>query len=76
VPEYIGIKCRVTSIAESLAPLIDDGEARFKMLEEYRLIRNALGAQLPVGPTERTAQIVEEMLQEANGSAVAQRAVA
>ena len=76
VPEYIGIKCRATSIAESLEPLIDDGAPRNQMLEEYRLIREALGAQLPVSPTERTAQIVEEMLQEANGSAVAQRAVA
>jgi lipid-A-disaccharide synthase len=76
VPEYIGVKCRATSIAKSMAPLIDDGPARSKMLEEYRLIREALGAKLPVSPTLRTAQIVEEMLQEANGSAVAQRAVA
>jgi len=77
VPEFIGINCRATSIAEALAQLLDDGPARSKMLDDYRLITEALGARLPVRPTDRTAQIVDEMLEETRGNAtIPQRAVA
>jgi hypothetical protein len=40
------------------------------MLSDYSLVRKDLGENLPVLPTERTAEILEEMLSEAKGSAL------
>lgn len=40
------------------------------MLSDYALVREALGSKLPVPATERTAQILEEMLSEAKSSGV------
>ena len=62
VPELIGLNCTAPKIAATLTRLLKDDVARAKMLEEYALIRKALGAELPVAPTERTAEIVAEML--------------
>jgi lipid A disaccharide synthetase len=64
VPEFIGVKCTPENIAAGLSRLLDDEAARAKMREDYALIREALGSRLPVRPTERTAQIVEEMLRQ------------
>ncbi len=62
VPEFIGPKARPEKIAEALSRLMRDGEARSAMLRDHELIRQALGSELPFSATERTAQIVEEML--------------
>jgi lipid-A-disaccharide synthase len=64
VPEFIGVRCKAESIAAGLARLLDDEGARAKMRADYALILEALGSRLPVPPTERTAQIVEEMLRQ------------
>jgi lipid-A-disaccharide synthase len=64
VPEFIGVNCRPENIAAGLGRLLDDEAARAKMREDYALIREALGSRLPVPPTERTAQIVEEVLRQ------------
>jgi lipid-A-disaccharide synthase len=64
VPEFIGIRCISADIAAALRRLLDDDGARAKMRGDYALIREALGSRLPVRPTERTAQIVEEMLRQ------------
>lgn len=69
VPEFLGVQCRPAKIAAALASLLDDGPARRRMMEDYVLIRQALGSELPVPPTERTAQILEEMLHETEGHA-------
>jgi lipid-A-disaccharide synthase len=74
VPEFIGIKCRAESIAAGLSRLLDDETARAKMRQDYTLIREALGSELPVQPTERTAQIVEEMLRASVRGAVPEAA--
>jgi lipid-A-disaccharide synthase len=63
-PEFIGLNCRPEKIARELIELLDNDRRREKMQSEYALIRQALGSDLLVAPTERTAQIVEEMLDE------------
>ena len=67
VPELLGPKCQPERIAGQLIRLLDDGPARRQMLQDYELIRHALGSELPVPATERTAQILEEMLQATKG---------
>ena len=75
VPELVGVNCQPEKIAAELSRLLQDEGARARMLADYVLIREALGSQLPVRPTERTAQIVEEMLNEANRGAAVERVV-
>ena len=62
VAEFVGLKCRPEKIAGALIRLVENAEARNKILWDYGLIRQALGSELRMTPTERTAQIVEEML--------------
>ena len=69
VPELIGIQCQPRKIAKALMPLLIDDSIRAKMLRDYALIGQALGSELPASPTERTAQIVEEMLSKATHTA-------
>jgi DNA-binding SARP family transcriptional activator len=72
----IGLQCQPEKIARALLRLLTDAEAKEKMLRDYALIAQALGSELPILPTERTAQIVEEMLSEMSAGAVARSAVA
>ncbi|MGZ5021618.1 MAG: lipid-A-disaccharide synthase [Chthoniobacterales bacterium] len=65
VPELIGLKCQPAKIAHALTRLLNDESTRGRILRDYALIRQALGSELPVPATERTAQILEEMLSEA-----------
>ena len=67
VPELIALNCRPEKIARALVRVLKDEAVRDKMLQDYALIRQALGSELPIPPTERTAQIVDEMLSEAMG---------
>lgn len=69
VPELIGLDCRLDKIASALRSVLDDDDLRSRMLADFDLIRQALGSALPESPTERTAQIVEEMLEEAKSGA-------
>ena len=64
VPELMGLHCTPRRIAAALLRILNDTVVRDKMLEDYGLIRQALGSDLAVTPTERTATIVEEMLNE------------
>ena len=64
VPELIGLNCQPEKIAQALLRVLKDEAARDDMLRDYALIRQALGSELLMAPTERTAQIVEEMLSE------------
>jgi lipid-A-disaccharide synthase len=72
VPELIGLNCHPKKIAQALIRILKDEPARGKMLRDYAAIREALGSELPMRPTERTAQIVEEMLDEATANAGAE----
>lgn len=67
IPELLGLNCHPEKIAAALRPLLKDGPPRRRMIEDYRLIRQQLGSELPVAPTERTAQMLEEMLRETGG---------
>ncbi len=73
VPELIGLNCQPEKIAHALVRVLKDEAARDKMLRDYALIRQALGSELLMPPTERTAQIVEEMLSEATRRAAPER---
>ncbi|MEP6821936.1 MAG: hypothetical protein ABI946_06250 [Chthoniobacterales bacterium] len=63
IPELLGLKCQPDRIAATVQCLLDDGPIRRQMLQDYELVRRALGSELPTPATERTAEIVEEMLQ-------------
>jgi hypothetical protein len=56
-----------------LIRILKDEARRSKMLRDYTLIRQALGSELLTPPTERTAQIAEEMLSEATARAEPER---
>lgn len=64
VPELIGLNCQPKKIARALTSVLKNKSKRDRMLRDYEAIRRALGSELQVPPTERTAQIVEEMLDE------------
>lgn len=72
VPELIGLDCQPDKIARTLLRLLQDETAREKLRRDYAGIRQALGSELQVSPTERTAQIVEEMLEEATAQVEAE----
>jgi lipid-A-disaccharide synthase len=62
VPELLGIKCRPAPIAEAMSVFIESSEARVAMQQEYCRVREALGAELPYTATNRTVEMLEEML--------------
>jgi lipid-A-disaccharide synthase len=62
VPELLGLNCRPEAIAAGITSLLKDGETRQIMERGYEEIRRHLGGDLPLGATERTARIVEDML--------------
>ncbi|HEV7868822.1 MAG TPA: hypothetical protein VGO90_14135 [Chthoniobacteraceae bacterium] len=71
VPELLGPACRPGRIAAAVSLLLDDRCAREQMLSDYAEIRRALGSELPASATQRTAEILEEMLAEKKGCAPA-----
>jgi lipid-A-disaccharide synthase len=68
VPELWGLGCRPAKIAAKLVEILTDEKIRGAMLDDYHAIHQALGSELPIPPTERTAQIVEEMLSKCDGT--------
>jgi lipid-A-disaccharide synthase len=62
VPELTGLKCTPGKIAHALERVLTDEDTRREMQRDYSLIRQALGSDLPLSATERTAHIVDEML--------------
>ncbi len=62
VRELLGLECTPEKIAQAVTGLLDDESARAKMAADYREIRERLGASLPKSATERTAEILEEMV--------------
>ncbi|MEO6907846.1 MAG: hypothetical protein ABI210_08140 [Abditibacteriaceae bacterium] len=67
IPELLGLRCRESLIAEKVLLLLNDANYRAKMKEDYARVRRALGSELPFAATERTVQILEEMLEEMRG---------
>ena len=70
VPELLGLKCRPDLIAEAVGGLLRNDAEKTKMAADYAEIRRHLGAHLPQGATERTVEILEEMLGEPQPASV------
>lgn len=62
VPELLGARCRAPELAEAMSGLLADDKLRQTMRQEYSHIRAALGVNLTETATERTADLLEEML--------------
>jgi lipid-A-disaccharide synthase len=69
VPELLGLECTPENIARDIAALLQDESKRARMEEDFREIRDRLGASLPRPATLRTAMILEELLAEKNPDA-------
>ena len=68
-PELIGLKCEPTRIATALERVLNDQPRRMRMQQDCAEIRRALGSDLRLSATERTAEIVDEMLAETRARA-------
>lgn len=67
ISELTGPRCRASLIAEKGLLLMNDANHRAKMKEDYAEVRRALGSELPFTATERTVQMLEEMLTDLRG---------
>jgi len=68
VRELLGLDCKPEKIAQAVTELLEDESKRARMAEDYREIRERLGARLPESATRRTAAILEELLLENNNN--------
>lgn len=64
IQELLGLQCKPEAIAREVSELLQDDAKRKRLAEDYAEIREKLGAKLPHSATERTAEILEEMLEE------------
>ena len=62
VPELLGFDCRPEAISAAICKLLGSEVERELMAKDYSEIRRHLGEKLSVSATERTAEILEEML--------------
>jgi len=67
--ELLGENCKPQSIAAELQKLLFDQSRRAALQSDYSEVRRALGSELSTGATQRTAQILEEMIAECRGKA-------
>jgi lipid-A-disaccharide synthase len=65
VPELLGLKCTPQRIEQAITAVLEDEKVRLRMFHDYREICRALGSELPASATERTAEMIEEMVMEA-----------
>jgi lipid-A-disaccharide synthase len=73
VPELIGLNCQPEKIAQALLHILENKQARDEMVKDYGLVRKALGSDLRMSPTARTAAIVDEILTEVMETAEPER---
>jgi lipid-A-disaccharide synthase len=62
VPEFLANECRAEVLVPQLRKLLTEPLLRDTMRQGYTEVRRALGSELPVGATVRTATMIEEML--------------
>lgn len=62
VCEMLGDNCRPEPLARELQSLLDDAPKRAAMRAGYEEVRRALGSELGFGATERTADLLEELV--------------
>ncbi len=65
VRELLGPNCRPRAIVQALELLLNDEATRQKMRENYAEVRRVLGSELKTNATTRTAEIIEEMVSQA-----------
>jgi lipid-A-disaccharide synthase len=63
VPELLGDNCRPEPLAHALLGLLENPTAMETMRAGYGEVRRALGQDLARGATERTADLVEELVE-------------
>ena len=61
VTELLGDDCRAARIAAEVRQLLDAAR-RAELLNGYTLVQRALGAELPGTATERTLEILQNLL--------------
>lgn len=69
IPEMLGRDCNPASLCEEMRKLLESQELRDAQCQAYERVRAALGSQLPYTASERTADILEEMISGANAAA-------
>jgi lipid-A-disaccharide synthase len=67
VTELLGLECRPDKIAAEIDQLLQNPEAKETMENGYQEIRTHLGGDLPMSASDRTAQILVEMIQGGTG---------
>lgn len=60
--ELLGEACRPPLIAQELMTLLKNAGARQTLRADYAEVRRALGSELPYTATQRTAELLEELL--------------
>ena len=61
-PELLGKNCRAPLIADEVMALVNSSERVAEMKKDYELVRRALGAELAMGATRATADLLDTML--------------
>lgn len=64
VPELLVLNCRPEKIAPAVESILNDETVRARMRSDYAEICRVLGSDLPFTATERTAEILDEMIEE------------
>jgi lipid-A-disaccharide synthase len=62
VPELVTPNCKAELIARAVTEILEDAALRERIQNDYIEVRRALGSELPGGATNRTADILDEML--------------
>ncbi len=71
IPEILGDDCRAPNIARAAESLLGDATQRAQMRADYAQVQTALGAQLPRTATAATADLVEAVIAQQSGTALA-----
>ena len=71
IPEILGDDCRAQNIARAVESLLNDENKIAQMRADYALVRTALGADLPQRATAATADLVEAVIAQQSGTALA-----
>jgi lipid-A-disaccharide synthase len=62
VPELLGLDCKPEKIERAIGSILDDEAVRLRIFNDYCEVSRALGSELPMSATARTAEMVEEMV--------------
>jgi lipid-A-disaccharide synthase len=66
IPELLGKRCRPATIAGEVAAQIESAALRSTLRQEYSRVRAALGQTLPYTATGKTADLLDELLNDSD----------